>query len=104
MSKTDFKVSVDLDNPRPWTEKQRKEIEKLRMMQHKVIDTGDMPELDEQFWQNAKQTSLYRPLKTPTTVRIDADVIAWLKSYGRGYQTRINGILRAEMIKDKRRK
>ena len=34
-----------------------------------------------------------------TTVRIDADVLAWLKAGGKGYQTRLNAILRAEMLR-----
>ena len=40
----------------------------------------------------------YKPVKTSTTVRIDSDVLAWLRSQGRGYQTRINVILRREML------
>ncbi|MGF3023744.1 BrnA antitoxin family protein [Methylobacterium aquaticum] len=38
------------------------------------------------------------PAKTSTTVRIDSDVLAWLRAQGRGYQTRINAILRREML------
>ena len=41
----------------------------------------------------------YRPIKKPVTLRLDADVIAWFKKSGRGYQTRINRALR-EMMKD----
>jgi len=41
----------------------------------------------------------YKPLKKPVTLRLDADVIAWFKKSGRGYQTRINGALR-KMMKD----
>ena len=40
----------------------------------------------------------YRPTKTSTTVRIDSDVLAWLRSQGKGYQSRINAILRREML------
>ena len=40
---------------------------------------------------------LYRPLKKPVTLRLDADVIAWFKKSGRGYQTRINRALRKMM-------
>jgi uncharacterized protein (DUF4415 family) len=43
---------------------------------------------------------LYKPVKQPTTVRIDADGLHWLKSKGRGYQTRLNAILREAMKKD----
>jgi uncharacterized protein (DUF4415 family) len=104
MSKTDIRFTVDLDNPAPWTEKQREELERLRTMKNEEIDFSDSPELDEKFWANAKQPNLFRPLKTSTTVRIDGDVIAWLKSYGKGYQTRINAILRSAMLDDKRNK
>jgi uncharacterized protein (DUF4415 family) len=36
----------------------------------------------------------YRPIKKPVTLRVDADVLAWFKKSGRGYQTRINRALR----------
>ena len=37
---------------------------------------------------------MYRPIKKPVTLRLDADVLAWFKKQGRGYQTRINRALR----------
>jgi uncharacterized protein (DUF4415 family) len=43
----------------------------------------------------------YRPLKTPITLRLDADVLAWFKKQGRGYQTRINRTLRKAMAEGK---
>jgi uncharacterized protein (DUF4415 family) len=43
----------------------------------------------------------YRPKKTPVTIRLDADVLAWLKSSGEGYQTRINDYLRQMMRRRK---
>jgi uncharacterized protein (DUF4415 family) len=45
----------------------------------------------------------YRPIKKAVTIRLDADVLAWLKSQGTGYQTRINAFLRRAMEKDVRR-
>ncbi|HEY1810542.1 MAG TPA: BrnA antitoxin family protein [Acidobacteriaceae bacterium] len=39
----------------------------------------------------------YRPPKKPVTMRLDQDVVEWLKSYGRGYQTRVNALLRHAM-------
>src|ERR1700758_2205601 len=44
---------------------------------------------------------MYRPLKKPITVRIDADVLAWFKKAGRRYQTRINSALRKVMEQEK---
>ncbi len=51
-------------------------------------------------WYKVAQSPLYRPTKQVTTVRLDADVLAWLKSKGRGYQTRINTILRQSMLQE----
>jgi|SRR6267142_4294487 len=45
---------------------------------------------------------LYRPIKRPVTMRLDADVIAWLKQGGPGYQTKANRLLRKEMLKSRR--
>ncbi|MBI3477032.1 MAG: BrnA antitoxin family protein [Acidobacteria bacterium] len=40
---------------------------------------------------------LFKPIKKPITLRVDADVLAWFKKQGRGYQTRINRALRKAM-------
>ena len=61
-------------------------------------DSLDIPPLDEEFWAKAVRNPYFRPLKRSTTVRIDADVLAWLRAQGKGYQTRINRILRAAML------
>ena len=45
--------------------------------------------------------SLYKPIKMPVTLRLDADVLDWLKKQGRGYQTRINRALRGLMMKER---
>jgi uncharacterized protein (DUF4415 family) len=58
----------------------------------------DIPPLDDDFWAKAVRNPYFRPLKQSTTVRIDADVLAWLRAQGKGYQTRINQILRAAML------
>jgi uncharacterized protein (DUF4415 family) len=47
--------------------------------------------------------ALFRPIKKSITVRLDADVLAWLKSKGPGYQSRINAILRAVMLAELKR-
>lgn len=79
----------------------RAELDALSAMDDANIDTSDIPELDETFWQNAERGRFYRPVKQSTTVRIDADVLHWLKMGGRGYQTRINAILRAAMMRER---
>jgi uncharacterized protein (DUF4415 family) len=67
---------------------------RLTDQQNKDIDTSDSPELDDEFFQKAE---LRVPPKQPVTLRLDADVLDWFKSQGRGYQTRINTLLRKYM-------
>jgi len=52
--------------------------------------------------QNMKISDLYRPVKKPVTLRLDADVLAWFKKDGRRYQTRINAALRKVMEREMR--
>ena len=80
------------------TAKQRREIGALAKLPERRIDTSDIKPLNKTFWGQAMRNPFYRPLKQSTTVRIDADVLAWLRSPGRGYQTRINRILREAML------
>jgi uncharacterized protein (DUF4415 family) len=51
----------------------------------------------------AELAGLYKPLKKPVTLRLDADVLAWFKQQGRGYQTRINRALRKLMMEERKR-
>lgn len=82
----------------PLTETQKAEVKALSEMPDKEIYFSDIPKLTDEFWKNAVQNPFYRPTKTSTTIRVDSDVLAWLKSQGKGYQTRINKILRAAML------
>jgi len=66
------------------------------------IDFSDAPEVRD--WTRAVVGKFYRPIKKSLTIRLDADVLAWLKSQGRGYQTRINKLLRAAMDSRSRRR
>lgn len=75
------------------------DIKRLKDMREEDIDFSDIPPLTEEFWANAKPFGeLFRPQKKQVTVRIDADILLWLKSGGKGYQTRLNEILRHEML------
>ncbi|CAG1002211.1 hypothetical protein BURK2_03124 [Burkholderiales bacterium] len=103
MSKT-VRHEVDLKNLPPLTEAQKAELKALYEMPDSAIDYSDSPPLDDAFWQKAVRNPFYRPTKTATTVRVDADVLAWLKSQGKGYQTRMNAILREAMLRSLRRK
>jgi uncharacterized protein (DUF4415 family) len=58
------------------------------------------PTLPPEAWQNAIIGKYYRPRKTAIALRIDSDVLAWLKSQGEGYQSRINAILRERMLQE----
>jgi uncharacterized protein (DUF4415 family) len=59
------------------------------------IDYSDIPPLDRTFLRKA--ATPWPPAKRQLTIRLDADVLDWLKGQGRGYQTRINRILRIAM-------
>jgi uncharacterized protein (DUF4415 family) len=76
--------------------KQIREIASLVALADDQIDTSDIRELRD--WSGAVVGKFYRPIKEPVTIRLDADVLAWLKSQGRGYQTRINFLLRRAML------
>ena len=85
----------------------KRRLEKLARLPDEKIDTSDIPELTEDFWQNAVRNPFYRPVKQQLTLRLDADIIAWLRRRGKGYQTRANAMLRDAMLGDlypKRRK
>lgn len=77
------------------TKKRDPELEALVRLRDEEIDTSDIPEVTD--WSKAAVGRFYRPIKEPVTLRLDADVIAWLKSAGPGYQTRINALLRTAM-------
>jgi uncharacterized protein (DUF4415 family) len=87
---------MDLHNPPPLTPGQKAE---LRALKGRPIDYSDIPQMDENSWKNPIRNPCYwRPTKTSTTVRIDSDVLAWLRAQGKGYQSRINALLRREML------
>ena len=98
MKKRTVKSVVDLGNLPPLSPTQKAELEALRAMGEEAVDTSDIAPLPESFWKNAVRNPYYKPTKTSTTVRIDTDVLVWLRAQGKGYQSRINAILRREML------
>jgi uncharacterized protein (DUF4415 family) len=84
------------------TRKQAREIRTLTTIRDQDIDLSDLPEVRD--WREAVVGKFYRPIKKPLTIRLDADVLAWLKAPGRGYQTRINNLLRTVMRNQTRRR
>lgn len=83
---------------KPLTPEQQAQLQAIDALPDDQIDLSDMPEkLD---WSKAKRGQFYRPLKQQLTVRFDADVIDWFRHHTgpeRGYQTRMNAVLREYM-------
>ena len=78
------------------SKKRAKDLKALTALpDNKKIEVSDIPEVRD--WSGAVVGKFYRPIKKPVTIRIDADILAWLKSQGRGYQIRINKLLRGAM-------
>ena len=67
---------------------------RLKEMSDKDINLDDIPELDDAFFKDAQ---LQLPNKQAVTMRLDSDVLEWFKKQGKGYQTRINQLLRKYM-------
>jgi uncharacterized protein (DUF4415 family) len=91
-------VRYNQDELSPLTAADKSRLKKLAARPESEIDYSDIPPLTEEFWKNAVRGRFYRPNKTSTTLRIDSDVLAWLRSGGKGYQSRLNAILRREML------
>jgi uncharacterized protein (DUF4415 family) len=85
--------------PRKLSKKTERELRALAAMSDDDIDLSDIPEITN--WTGAIVGKFYVPRKTPLTIRIDVDVLDWLRSKGSGYQTRLNRILRDAMLVEK---
>src|ERR1700687_4094471 len=75
--------------------KGKTDFRRLREMRDEEIDYSDVPKLDKSFWKKAKLT-MPEP-KDRLTIRVDHDVVQWLKKKGSGYQIRINAFIRSYM-------
>ena len=73
----------------------KSDLARIDRMRNADIDYSDIPPLDKTFLKKA--TTAWPPVKRQLTIRLDADVLDWLKGHGKGYQTRINRILRVVM-------
>jgi uncharacterized protein (DUF4415 family) len=91
-------VSYTLETLPPLTETDRANLRALAARPDSEIDFSDVPEMTDEQWKNAERGHFYRPVKRQITARVDADVLEWLKAQGKGYQSRINAILRREML------
>jgi uncharacterized protein (DUF4415 family) len=101
MAKT---VTVEHTPGKPLTAKQKRELASLAALPDDQIDTTDLPELPLGAWKNAARGLFYRPVKQAVSLRLDSDIVAWLKKQGRGYQTRANRILRERMLTETRKR
>ena len=91
-------ISMKLRDLQPLTQADEDRLAALAARPDSDIDLGDLPELTAEDWKNAVRGKHYRPVKAQITASLDKDVLAGLKSEGRGYQTRMNAILRREML------
>jgi uncharacterized protein (DUF4415 family) len=80
---------------RKLSKEQKRDIAVIAAMRDEDIDLSDMPEVVD--WSKAEMGKFCRPPKKAVTIRLDADVLEWLKGYGEGYQTRVNLLLRHAM-------
>lgn len=88
-SNTTKRYRLDPKKPRRLTQAEARRLEALS------IDYSDIPPLGEEFFRKA--AAALPPAKEQLTIRLDKDVLEWLRATGKGYHTRINHILRAAM-------
>lgn len=73
----------------------QEELERLDALTDDEIDTSDIPPLGDEFWKNAKV--VFPKQKQAISIRLDDDILEWFKAQGKGYQSRINAVLRSFM-------
>jgi uncharacterized protein (DUF4415 family) len=79
----------------------KKRLAEIAARPDSEIDYSDIPPLGEGFWKNAIPNLFYRPVKQQITLRIDADILAWLRAQApEGYQSRLNAVLRKAMLQE----
>ena len=79
------------------TSVRKRKLARLAAQPDSQIDFSEIPPLTEKFWKNAVRNPFRRPAKQQLTVRLDTDVVAWLRRDGEDYQSRLNGLLRKAM-------
>ena len=80
---------------RKLTKAQKRDVRAIAAKRDSDIDFSDAPSVLD--WSAAEIGKFHRPAKRPVTMRLDSDVIAWLKADGPGYQTKANWLLRSAM-------
>src|SRR5664279_531237 len=79
MRKATRMVKVKRTPGQPLTVRLKRELAALATLPDKQIDTSDIPELPPNAWKDAVRGRFYRPVKQAVSLRLDADVVAWLK-------------------------
>ena len=79
----------------------KKRLADIQAIPDEDIDTSDLPELNEIFFQNARLILPAGTTKKTVTLRMDEDVLEWFKAQGKGHLTRMNAVLRAYMASQK---
>ena len=80
------------------TNRSRTDFDRLDRMQDSEIDLSDIPLIAPEMFARAVVRRGIKPrTKKQLTLRLDSDVLDWFRRQGRGYQTRINALLRAYM-------
>jgi uncharacterized protein (DUF4415 family) len=76
----------------------KEDWDRLDSVKDEDIDYSDIPEVtDFSKFRPWEQRQMFKPVKVTVTCKLDADIVAWLKQGGKGYQTRLNKILRETM-------
>ncbi len=91
-------VSYTLETLPPLTDAQVESLKALAARPDSEIDYSDIPPLTEEQLKNPRRGLFHRPAKRLVTAQLDADVLEWLEAQGSGYESRINTILRREML------
>jgi uncharacterized protein (DUF4415 family) len=81
---------------RKLTKDQKRDVAAIAAKKDSDIDFSDVPPVVD--WSGAEVGKFYRPAKRPVTMRLDVDVLEWLRADGRGYQTKANQLLRHAML------
>ena len=91
---------------KPLSAEERDQLAKLAALPEDQIDTVDIPEAPESSWTDVRRADLYRPVKKPVTIRLDADVLTWFKEHSAssGYQTEINRVLRRHVAEAEKKR
>jgi uncharacterized protein (DUF4415 family) len=81
------------------SKRSRTDLKRLDSLKSEDVDLSDLPEVTPERFARALVREGLAPLraKEQITLRLDADVLTWFRSQGKGYQTKINRLLRAYM-------